>query len=71
MCSIVFIDQLQLLLQALPGRIRKLSDGGMAALRELHEADDRATETETGTTADHSRRLNEVSAHLLGAAPYS
>ncbi len=59
------------MLQALPGRIRKLSEGGLAALRELHEADYRATETEAATTAHNARQLNDVSAHLLGAAPYS
>lgn len=58
-------------LQALPGRVKKLREGGMAALRELQDAGDRAAEAEADTKADLSRQPGDESEHLLGKAPLS
>jgi len=59
------------LFKALPGRVKKLREGGMAALRELQDAGDRAAEAEADTKADLSRQPGDESEHLLGKAPLS
>ncbi len=55
--------------QALPGRVAKLKAGGLAALRELREADRAAQEAEA-ETKDELKGEDE-SAHLLGKTPLS
>lgn len=56
-------------LQALPGRVAKLREGGLAALRELQHADNVAAEAE----ADTKENLGggDESEHLLGKTPLS
>lgn len=62
-----------LCMQRLPSRIAKLRAGGLAALRELRQADDEAAEAEADTKEDLKVKLIVAcpSAHLWTCSPHS